>query len=614
MANGIPGGYNGKILRVNLTHRTTVAEPLDADVCRKYLGGAGFIAYYLYKELKPGIDPLGPENKLIFALGPVTGLVLPGAARNCIGTKSPLTGGIAKAEAGGHWMAELKRAGFDAIIVEGQADKPVYLWIHDGEVEIKDAAHLWGKEVLETQNTLRAELGDNRIQAAMIGPAGENLVLYACIMQGCFDAAARGGVGAVMGSKNLKAVAVRGHNLPPVADENTVKEIRQQLTHPYPLSELGTSGHMMFQEAEGDLPVRNFGVGGFPAIKNIHSQAVKDNIGFTMDGCFACPVRCKRVIKIENGYKVNPAYGGPEYESMASLGSDCGVEDPKATIKANERCNAYSLDTISTGSSIAFAMECYEKGFITKEDTGGLELKWGDAAAMLEAIELIAHGRGFGKFLAQGTARMSKKIGHGSEAFAMHVKGLEVGLHDARVASCLALGYMTSPMGGDHNVTDPDGPLAADFGFKQFRQVGHTESPFAPTDLSPGKIAVFRDSHFQHMLFECLCTCVFPALDFNQTVEILKGVTGWDVTLPETFRIAERVITLMRLFNLREGISPAADKLPERFYQPTKGGALKDYKVKKTHYDRALKYYYALMGWDVQGVPLPEKVEELSIP
>jgi len=554
---------------------------------------------------------MGSENKLIFALGPVTGLILPGAARNCVGCKSPLTGGIAKAESGGYWMAELKRAGFDAIIVEGKADKPVYLWVHDGQVEIKDAAHLWGKEVLETQNTIRAELGDNRIQAAMIGPGGENLVLYACIMQGCYDTAARGGVGAVMGSKNLKAVAVRGHTLPPVADENKVKEIRQQLTHPYPISELGTSGGMLFQEAEGDLPIRNFRDGGFPAVKNIHSQAVKDNIGFTMEGCFACPVRCKRVIKLEAPYKVDPAYGGPEYESMAALGSDCGVEDPKATIKANERCNAYSMDTISMGSTIAFAIECYEKGLITKAETGGLELKWGDPALILELIELTAHGRGFGRVLGQGTARMARQIDRGCEEFALHTKGLEPGMHEPRLGSALFLSFLLSPIGADHCTTTPDGLLAGPL-FPQFHVLGWNTPPGA-NEVSPRKTALFKDSQFQNILGDSLLFCQFPDATFDVFLDAVKGVTGWDTGLPELMKVAERIVTLMRLFNLREGLTVDDDKVPERFYQPTRNGPLAKIKVDREAYEKARKYYYVLMGWDANGTPLPEKVEELGI-
>lgn len=428
ISNTIPAkryGYNGYILRVNLSNGTISAETISEVFCRKYLGGAGFIVYNLWKELKPGIDALSQDNKLIFALGPVSGLALPGASRNCIGAKSPLTGGIAKSECGGYWMAELKRAGYDAIIIEGRSQKPAYLWIKDGEASLRDASNLWGKETKEVQAIIRAELGDKHIQVASIGLAGENLVRYACIMEGLHDAAGRGGLGAVMGSKNLKAVAVRGHQLPPVADEEQIKKIRQQIVQiKSPLSEYGTGGFEVETfEAIGNLPVRNFRDGLFPGAKQIHCGTMKKIMNVGMEGCFACPIRCKKVIQFEEPYSVDPDYGGPEYETIAGLGSNCGVANPKAIVKGNERCNAYSLDTISTGGVIAFGMECFEKGFLTKEDTGGLELRFGNEEAMLQAIELIARRQGIGNLLAEGTARMAQHIGHQSVEFAIQVKG-----------------------------------------------------------------------------------------------------------------------------------------------------------------------------------------------
>jgi aldehyde:ferredoxin oxidoreductase len=446
------GGYNGKILRVNLSSNSISSEPLTYQFARKWLGGAGFVAYFLWKELKQGTDALGPDNRLIFALGPVTGLSLPGASRYCVGAKSPLTGGIAKSESGGFWMAELKRAGFDAIIIEGRAPAPVYLWINDGKAVIKDASHLWGKETKETQEAIRAELEDPKIQVAMIGPGGENMVLYACIMTGLNDAAGRGGLGAVMGSKNLKAVAVRGHKLPEVINPEYIKTLRQELiSRPHHLSEYGTGGpEMLMHERDGDLPVRNQRDGLFPGVKNITGAIIKETVRIKMEGCFACNIRCKKVVKFEEPYTCDPDYGGPEYETLGALGSDCGIDDLKAVCKGGERCNALALDTISTGSSIAFAMECYERGLITDRDTGGLELTFGNADAMLQAIELIARREGIGDFIAGGTARMAKKLGQGSEGYAMNVKGLEAAMHDARAMLGLKIGYMLNPHGADH--------------------------------------------------------------------------------------------------------------------------------------------------------------------
>ena len=610
----IPGGYNGKILRVNLSTGSISTELITDQFCRKYLGGAGFIAYFLWKELKPGVDALGPDNKLVFALGPISGLLLPGAARNCIGAKSPLTGGIAKSECGGFLAAELKRAGFDAVIIDGKADKPVYLWIHDGEASIRDATRLWGKETKETEAAVREELGDQHIHLAMIGPAGEHMVRYACVMEGCKDAGGRGGIGAVMGSKNLKAIAVRGHNLPAVADAEKVKEIRQRMVAiKHPLSNFGTGGpDMVYHEASGNLPVRNFKKGLFPEVNQVNGAVIKDTCRIGMEGCFACPVRCKKVVKVDEPFIVDPEYGGPEYETLAALGPDCGVTDLKSILKGNERCNAYSLDTISTGSTIAFAMECFEKGLLTLKDTDGLDLRFGNAEAMLKAIELIAMRKGFGNFLAEGTARMARKIGGGSIAFAMQVKGLETPMHEPRIKTNMAFGYMFSPIGADHCEQATDGSISNEKGLAIYHSLGwHT--PFAANDLSPRKVGFYRVDMCNYIVIDSLVTCLFVGYGPEGQAELVKAVTGWDTGIMELERIGERILTTMRLFNLREGLTAADDVLPERFFEPKTDGPVAQVHLDRKKIDNSRKYFYTLMGWDTNGIPLPEKVEELYI-
>ena len=609
----VAGGYHGKLLRVNLSDRSIKTEQLSYQFCRKYIGGAGFVAYYLWKELKPGIDALGPDNKLVFALGPVTGLVLPGAARYCVGAKSPLMGAIAKSESGGFWMAELKRAGFDAIIVEGKADKPVYLWVQDGQVTIKDAAHLWGKETKETEETIRKELGDEHVQVAVIGPAGENMVRFACIMTGLHDAAGRGGLGAVMGSKNLKAIAARGHKLPPIANEERLKEIRQLMSAPHPMSQFGTGGpEMPSFEASGNLPIRNFREGIFPEVKQITGAVMKDTgIRTGMEGCFACPIRCKKMVKFEEPYHCDEAYGGPEYETLAALGSDCAVGDLKAICKGNERCGAYSLDTISTGSVIAFAMECYEKGLLTKKDTGGLELKWGDADVLLKAIDLIARREGIGNLMAEGTARMAKKIGRGAEDFAMHVKGLEPGMHDPRFNTGLGIGYTINPHGADH-CSAIGGGGTSPRGIQDFYPLGIL-APLSAEDLGPARIGLYKLTHSLGIIKDCLVMCAFPPANYERQIDILKAVTGWDTGIMELLRISERVWTLMRLFNIREGFTAADDVMPLRYFQPKTNGALANKSVDRAKIDKVRGYYYFFMGWDANGVPRPEKLAELGI-
>jgi aldehyde:ferredoxin oxidoreductase len=525
-----------------------------------------------------------------------------------------MSGGIAKSECGGFWAAELKRAGFDAIIVEGKADKPVYLWVHDGEAMIRDAAHIWGKTTMETEETIREELGDVKIHMAMIGPAGENLVRYACIMEGCKDAGGRGGLGAVMGSKNLKAVAVRGHSLPNVANPEKVKEIRQRMVaNKHPLSNFGTGGpDMMFNESSGNVPVRNFKAGLFPDVVKIHGGIIKDTIGIGMDGCFACPVRCKKVVKFDEPFTVKPEYGGPEYETLAAFGPNCGINDLKSIVKANERCNAYSIDTISAGSTIAFAMECFEKGLLTLKDTDGLELKWGNSESMLTAIELLAKREGFGDFLAEGTARMADKIGRGSIDFAMQVKGVETSMHEPRIKANIAFGYMLSPEGADHCGASSDGAISIDKGMGNYHSLGF-HAPFTLNEISARKMAFYKVDACNYASIDSLVLCMFVGYGPEGNAELLKAVTGWDTGPAELIRIGERILTTMRSFNIREGLTAADDVLPKRFFESKTDGVVSNTHLEHANIDQVKRYFYALMGWDVNGIPLPEKIEELDI-
>jgi Aldehyde:ferredoxin oxidoreductase len=616
-AEPIPGGYNGKVLRVNLSNNTIVTEEIDGPFCRKYLGGAGFVAYYLLKELKSHIDPLGPDNKLVFATGPLTGIKLSGSARHCVGAKSPLSNTIAKAEAGEFWGVELKYAGFDALIVEGKAARPVYISINDGQAAINDAAHLWGKNTKETQEIIRTELKDARVRVALIGPGGEKLVKYACIMHGLFDAAGRGGLGAVMGSKNLKAIAVRGHNPPPIKSPERVKEFREWLTTNIEkvkmFQDLGSGAYMTPYEASGNLPVRNFRDGLFPNAAAIEGKTIKETIRTGMDGCFGCIVRCKKVVKVDEPYAVDPAYGGPEYETLASLGSNCGIDNLKAICKGNELCNAYSLDTISTGLCISFAMECFEKGIITTKDTGGLEIRFGDAEIMLKLIELIAFRNGFGDVLADGTAVAAQKIGKSAGEYAMQVKGVELALHEPRLKAGLGLGYMVNPNGADHCMNIHDTLFAKDPQMKDLHALGILEG-VPPEEMSPRKVTLFKAMQFLRLLGDCLPVCMILPYNYRQLADLTSAVTGWDVDIPELTRTAERILTMMRLFNIREGFTEADDKLPARFFQPKTDGYLAQAKPDSAKFERAKRYYYSLMGWDKQtGVPTTETIEDLGI-
>ena len=615
-AREMPGGYAGKVLRVDLTNDNLSVEELDEQFLRKYIGGAGFVAHYLLNEMAAGIDPLGPENKLVFAAGPVTGLAVPGGGRNCVGAKSPLTGGFAKSEVGGMWGAELKHAGFDAIVVDGRAERPVYLSISDGEASLRDARHLWGMKAKETEQAIRGELGDDRVRLATIGPAGENLVRYACIINDLHNAAGRGGTGAVMGSKNLKAIAVRGTRRPPAAQPERLKRLRKWVVDNRPLwaqfNELGTGGGIEANMVTGNLPIHNFRDGELAGVEQIGAEALRDTIRVGMETCYGCPVRCKKVVRVDGPRPVDPAYGGPEYETLASLGSNCGITDLKAIAKGNELCNAYTLDTISTGDVISFAMECFENGLLTTKDTGGIELRFGNVEAMLATIDLIAARKGIGDLLAEGTALAARKIGGDADEFAMHVKGLEIAMHEPRVKAALGLGYSVNPHGADHCANLHDTMLAGP-GLERLRPLGILEA-LPPDDLGPAKVSIFRYVQQERIVRDCLVLCLFVPYGINEVAEAFSAATGWNTGPIEMLRVGERVLTMARLFNIREGFSAADDNLPNRFFQPKRNGVLSD-----RHYDRdeiqwAKSYYYSLMGWDpATGVPTPERMADLGI-
>lgn len=618
-------GYNGKILRVDLSaEKISVDEP-DEICYRRYLGGKGAALYYLLKEMKPGVDPLGPDNLLIFAASVITGAPIQGTSRFSVAAKSPLTGTYGEAEAGGHWGPELKFAGYDAVVIKGRAKKPVYLWIHDGVAEIRDASKIWGKPTKEAQDGIRKELGDEKIRVAQIGQAGEKLVRFACVVNELQDVNGRGGMGAVMGSKNLKAIAVRGTKKINMKDPDKVTALVKWFNENFlknadvsGLRSIGTSQYVLALNADGALPTRNFRDGAIEGAEEISGEKMKETLHVGQRACFACSVACKRVVKVDEPFKVDPAYGGPEYESLAALGSCCGVTDLKAVVKANEICNAYGMDTISTGVSVAFAMECFENGILTKKDTGGIDLRFGNAEAMLKVVEMIAKREGLGDILAEGVKRAAERIGKGAERFAMHVKGKEVPMHEGRWKTGVGLGYAVSPTGADHVQMEHD-PCFKEKGsnLDQLAPIGILE-PVETLDLGPRKVRLF--TYLQHWwsLGNCLDICLFttaPARVWKipQVVEMVNAVTGWDTTAWELMKVGERATTMARAFNVREGFTKDEDWLPERLFQPLGAGALKGTKLSKDVYGRAITTYYQMMGWDENGVPTRAKLEELDV-
>ncbi len=614
-------GYTGRILRVDLSSRKSVIEEPAENFYRQYFGGEGFVSYFLLKEVPPEVDALGPENKLIFAAGPLTGVPVGGCGRDCVGAKSPLTGGFGESEAGGYWGTELKLAGFDAIIVEGKADKPVYIFIQDGQVEIKNAQHLWGMKTLECQDAICEELGDKNVKVTLIGPAGENLVSFACVLNDLDAAAGRTGMGAVMGSKNLKAIACRGHQRLSLANPEAVSAIGHWIRDNTPVAnkgmrDFGTARVVKILNDAGGLPTRNFQLGSIDGVDAITGQTMTDTILVKRRSCFACPVQCKREVKVDGPYTVDSRYGGPEYETIAALGSNCGITDLKAIAKGHEVTNAYGIDSISCGMAISFAMECFENGLLTLKDTGGIDLRFGNATAMLQMIELISRREGLGALLAQGVARAAKEIGHGAEEFALHIKGQELPMHEPRWKQGLGVGYAVSPTGADHchNIHDPAynslTPLMEDL-----KALGVLE-PLAVDDLSPAKIRILTyHSNWMHFLNSAVCcffVMVYGSVGFQRVSDLVSAVTGWNTSVFELIKVGERVTNLGRIYNLGNGFTAQDDVLPKRFFTPQASGPLQGVALDREAFHKALETYYEMMGWP-GGKPSPTKLGELGI-
>jgi len=623
----MPHGYNGKILHVDLTTGALRVEEPPERFYRRYFGGSALGLYYLLKNTPPETDPLGPENTLVLALSVLTGTAISGQSRMTAVAKSPLTRVVGDSQCGGFWPAELKFAGFDAIVVKGRAERPVYLWVHDGEAELREGDHLWGKVTGEAEAIIRDELGDRRVQVLQCGPAGEKVVRFAALINMCNRANGRTGMGAVMGSKNLRAVAVRGKARPAVADEAALKALARwgadhvDESDVAGLALLGTSEIVSYQNEAGGLPTHNWSSGVFEGYEAISGERMSDTILKERDTCYGCAVRCKRVVEVTEGaYQVDPLYGGPEYETLAALGAYCGVANLAAVAKANEICNAYGVDTISCGGTIAWAMECFEEGMITAQDTGGIELRFGNAEAMVRMTEMIARREGFGDVLAEGSARAARVIGRGSEDFLTTVKNEEAPAHMPQVKRSLALIYAVNPFGADHQSHEHDDAYDPEEGYLQeMAELGLLDPrPARVLDAEKVRYAFYTQCVYGALDTLNLCQFVYgPAWQLyglDQMVEVVRAVTGWKVSLWELVKAGERRLNMLRAFNAREGIGRESDVLPRKFFKPLKGGPTDGVAVGKTEVQQALDTYYAIAGWDVaRGIPTRAKLEELGI-
>ena len=598
-------GWTGTILRVNLTKGKVSREATDVKLAHDYIGARGLGVRIISDEVDPKADALGPDNKLIFAPGPLTGTFAPSAGRFDVITKGPLNGVIAASNSGGSFGPELKYAGYDALIIEGKAAKPSYLWIKDDEVEIRDAAAIWGHTTPDTTDLVRAAT-DEDAKVACIGPAGEKLALLANIMNEMFRAAGRTGVGAVMGSKNLKAVAVYGNGAVRVADPEAFKaavmKSRQMIqAHPVGgagLKAYGTDVLVNILNQIGALPTRNYQDGYFPTADKVGGEALAAKQLIRPKGCFSCIISCGRVTKVDN-----PAYQGagegPEYETAWSFGPDCGIDDLDAVTKANFLCNEYGIDTISLGSTIACAMELFERGVITAKDTDGVQLTFGNTAAMVEMTRKACTGEGFGAKLAQGSYRLAESYGH--PEYSMTCKKQEMPAYDPRGVQGIGLNYATGNRGGCHVR-----------GYTIAVEVLGGAGGMDPrvTEGKPG-----LDILFQNLTaaLDSSGACLFSTFGIGgpELAEMLSAATGVEYSLAEFLKIGERIWNAERLWNLKVGFTAADDTLPERLLKdPIKTGPAKGM---VNRLDEMLPGYYQERGWDESGVPTKAKLKELAL-
>lgn len=628
-------GYTGKVLHVDLTKGETMVEEPPEAFYRKYMGGSAMGLHYLFNEMSGGVDALGPDNVLTLFTGVLTGAPISGQSRLTSACKSPLTDCIADSQSGGYFPAQLKFAGFDGLVIKGRAESPVYLWIKDGEVEIRDASHLWGGLTLDVEETLQKELGDKRIEVLQVGPAGENLVRYAAIMSMSNRAHGRTGTGAVMGSKNLKAIVVRGKQKPRLADAAALKTLTKWGAKAFPdsdvagLGKYGTAEVVSSQQRSGGLPTFNFNSGVFDGCDDIDGVTLYDKYlrgaeedkqnRLGRDTCYACTVRCKRVAEIKEGpYRARHEYGGPEYETIATFGSYCGIDNLPAITTANELCNAYGMDTISCGATISWAMECFMEGRITLEDTGGLDLSYGNADVMVKLTEMIGKREGFGEILAEGSARAAEIIGRGTEEFLITSKKQETPAHMPHVKRSLAVIYAVNPFGSDHQSSEHDPSYK--YYPERMTEIGLT-NPQAKYALNEEMARYGMVTQHLYSALDSINVCQFvygPAWQLystQQLADIAQAITGWDVTVDELLEVGERRVNMMRAFNAREGIGREADTLPQKFFKKAlKGGRSDGFSIDYDEWRDAVDAYYELSGWNVAtGIPTRDKLEALEL-
>jgi aldehyde:ferredoxin oxidoreductase len=616
-------GYAGQILWVDLTRRVCREEALPESLYRQFIGANGLGIRFLYEKMKPMVDPFGPENILGFTVGVLTANPIQGSGRYVIVTKSPLTGTWTESNAGGTFGPELKTSGYDAVFFSGISTEPVYFLIKDGKPEIRDANELWGKDTYETEDILHQKLGDHEVKIASIGPAGEARSLLAGIVNEKGRIAARGGVGAVMGSKRLKAFAVKGGvKKIVVANPDRLKEARLKFQEIIKndefakgLTAAGTGGGTSFLVSIGDSPLKNWRLSGLeamPSVKNLDS-ANMDKYKISSYGCQACPVRCGAIIHLKDSpFAIAQEMHRPEYETISALGGLLMNDNLEAIIKANDICNRYGIDTMSTGGTIALAMECYERGLLTSKETDGIDLTWGNASAIVALTEKIAKREGFGAVLADGAEKAAERIGRGAEKYAIAIRGKSLAYHDPRMAPALGTACIADANPGAHMDSQITGLMNGGMavGSDPVLQTPKL-NPFGDYDKKGLTYAI--GSEYHHLLNAAgLCALYTVNTTPPPVAELIAGVTGWDFDWAEGLKAGRRILTLRQAFNAREGLSPDKFVLPERIQkEPLTTGPAANLRI---DFETQRKAYFDALGWDIKtGKPTKDTIVELEL-
>ncbi len=622
--------YQGTVLHVDLSKGDVTYEHPSEIIYRTYGGGSAMGMVYILKNIPAKIDAFSPRNTLTMFVGLPTGLPISGQSRLCVNAISPLTGGIGDSQSGGFFPAALKQAGFDGIVIHGKSSKPVYLFLDRGKAELRSAEHLWGKTTAEVDDLLAKDL-EGKIEILQTGIAGEKLSRLASIMNMHTRANGRTGLGAVMGSKNLKAVVVRGKLPLAAADPQTLSRINREGVKSIPasldvngLGKNGTADVVVFQNSIGSLPTRNYNEGTYEGFEEITGDRMTETILVGRDTCFACAVRCKRVVETEfRGEKVLPTYGGPEYETLATFGSYCGISDLSAIALANHLCNMYGLDTIGAGATLSFAMECFQNGLITLEDTGGIELTFGNATAAIAMLKKIAFREGLGNLLAEGSAKAAERIGKNATDYLTTVKNAESPAHMPQAKKSLGLIYAVNPFGADHQSSEHD-PMyeegASELALQRLALLGlNKPQPEGSMNEEKVRFAYLTQVFYSALDSYCLCQFVWgPAWTLygpGEMVEMLKAATGWDVTLEEVMKVGERRLNMMRMINARMGLTRRMDTLPAKFFKPLQGeGPTSGVSLDEKEMEMIKDTYYRMAGWDLEdGNPGKEKLTSLGL-